>query len=315
MCEISIIDPSANDVSRLVDVTEAMYKRNNDGVGLIGVYSQGDEFRYTEYKSVDFDENAIAGFFGGNKEAWRVVVHCRLATAGGVSREATHPLQVQCSECDGRKVVHNGIVAGHQSWQQSLEAEGHHFNTEVDSEVIAHSIGELPRTMDGLVEEDFGLTGSLNFLVFGPDRILVRSGYKYQDRPESFLMGRPVRCAWDGTKRRQWMLVHPDRAVETMDASTQSRWSSRRTGSSSVGSSSGVYGRRNSDGTPGLDDDDEEDEESEEEVVEEDPLDGVEWDQDWLWRYAEAMQEGEEDEFNEIVDEHAEEDVETAESD
>lgn len=313
MCEISVIDPEPNDIQRLVDVTEAMYKRNNDGVGLVGVYPEGDEFRYTEYKSTEFDENAVAGFFGGNQEAWRVVVHCRLATAGGVSHDATHPIHVDCDKCDARKVIHNGIVTGHASWMQSLEGDGHEFETEVDSEVIAHSLGDLPSDIDDLDEENFGLTGSLNFLVMGKERILIRSGTKYQDRARDFLMGRPVRCAWDGEKKQQWMLVHPDKDVQTTPASAQSRWSSRRSGVTVYGGRGGVrHGGTDEDYTSGTSEssssesssDSTSDGESEEN---EEPMDDVDWEEDWLNRYADVENIPNGDEFEEIVNEHREE--------
>lgn len=296
MCEISIIDPSANSIDRLVDVTKAMFKRNNDGVGLVGVYPEGDQFRYTSFKSTEFDKNSVAGFFGGNQDAWRVIAHCRLATHGDVVDDNVHPLEIEDERCDANMVVHNGVVTGYQSWRQSLEAEGHDFNTDVDSEVIAHHLNDIPESIEDLDEEDFGLTGSLNFLLLGDERILVRSGYKYQDRPESFLMGLPVRCAWDGDKARQWMLVHPDKEVETMMAGTQNRWSGRRSG---VGSSYYDYlpdngtSQRNSQNTEG---DSGEDEEEVDHVVElqdddfddedlDEQMENVRWEEDWLHRY------------------------------
>lgn len=331
MCEISVINPEPNDIQRLVDVCEAMYKRNNDGIGLVGVYPEGDSFRYTEYKSTEFDENAIAGFFGGNQDAWRVIAHCRLATAGGVSWDATHPIHVECNACDALKVIHNGIVTGHQPWMSSLEDEGHNFNTEVDTEVIAHALDDIPEEIENLDEENFGITGSLNFLVLGQDRILVRSGTKYQDRPGSFLMGRPVRCSWDGEKTKQWMLVHPDKEVQTAPASTQNRWSSRRSGGTSTAYGSGQsrrgVNRGNgssssvSDYTSDDSDDESDNEETAEEEVgeseeEDDPMEKVDWEEDWMNRYVDVDglpggndggDQEEEDEFDEIVNEHREE--------
>lgn len=73
--------------------------------------------------------------------------HNRWATHGRPTEENAHPHR----DCTGRiVVVHNGIIENYLSLKRELQAEGHRFQTETDTEVIAH-----------LIERD--IAGGLNF--------------------------------------------------------------------------------------------------------------------------------------------------------
>ncbi len=67
------------------------------------------------------------------------IAHTRWATHGPPSRENAHPH----TDCLGiLAVVHNGIIKNFMELRRELEAKGHKFKSDTDTEVIAHLIEE-----------------------------------------------------------------------------------------------------------------------------------------------------------------------------
>lgn len=79
----------------------------------------------------EIEENPVGGRVG--------ISHTRWATHGGVSRENAHPH----SDASGRLVlVHNGVIENYQTLREHLTERGHVFQSQTDTEVLAHLVGE-----------------------------------------------------------------------------------------------------------------------------------------------------------------------------
>ena len=78
-------------------------------------------------------DNEISGTVG--------VGHTRWATHGKPSEQNAHP-----HRSDGCVLVHNGIIENYQPLKLELEKEGYKFESETDTEVVAHLIGRYLKT-------------------------------------------------------------------------------------------------------------------------------------------------------------------------
>jgi glutamine---fructose-6-phosphate transaminase (isomerizing) len=66
------------------------------------------------------------------------LAHTRWATHGGVTEGNAHP--VEACQGSGVTVVHNGIIENYVQLRRRLADDGHTFNTDTDTEVIAHLV-------------------------------------------------------------------------------------------------------------------------------------------------------------------------------
>ncbi|MCJ8317192.1 glutamine--fructose-6-phosphate transaminase (isomerizing) [Idiomarina sp.] len=108
------------------------------------------------------------------------IAHTRWATHGGVTEANAHPHRSE----DEIAVVHNGIIENHERLREELKAEGYVFNSQTDTEVIAHLIhherktkGDLLDAVKSAVRQLEGAYGTVVMNTKHPERLVVaRSG-------------------------------------------------------------------------------------------------------------------------------------------
>ncbi len=74
--------------------------------------------------------------------------HCRMATESDVDISGAHPYWAY--PFSDVAVVHNGQLTNYFQWRRRLEASGHRFQSECDSEIIAVYLAELMSDGDSL---------------------------------------------------------------------------------------------------------------------------------------------------------------------
>jgi glucosamine--fructose-6-phosphate aminotransferase (isomerizing) len=134
MCGIVGYIGARNAVPIILDGLRRLEYRGYDSAG-IAVLGNGDGLavRRASGKLRNLEEvirtSPIDGSYG--------IGHTRWATHGRPTEENAHPHR----DCTGNLVVvHNGIVENYLALKHQLQAEGHTFVTETDTEVIAHLI-------------------------------------------------------------------------------------------------------------------------------------------------------------------------------
>ena len=113
------------------------------------------------------EDSSISGTCG--------IGHTRWATHGRPSEANAHPH----TSCDGRiAVVHNGIIENFAELRDELEAQGHTFTSETDTEVAAHLIedayeGDLVAAVQAAASRLAGAYGLAVICADEPDTIVV----------------------------------------------------------------------------------------------------------------------------------------------
>ena len=126
----------------LIEGLRRLEYRGYDSAGLAVVNGHGIDVRRSAGKLHKLEEvlatDPLSGVYG--------LGHTRWATHGRPTEENAHPHR----DCTGRiVVVHNGIIENYLELKRALQARGHRFVTETDTEVVAHLV-EAEWGSDGL---------------------------------------------------------------------------------------------------------------------------------------------------------------------
>ena len=160
----------------LIEGLRRLEYRGYDSAGVAVVNGHGIDVRRSAGKLANLEtviaHDPITGIYG--------LGHTRWATHGRPTEENAHPHR----DCTGRiVVVHNGIIENYLELKQELQARGHKFVTETDTEVVAHLV-EAESKGDGLDKAVLRAMGRLRGLfaivllsVDDPQKIVaVRNG-------------------------------------------------------------------------------------------------------------------------------------------
>jgi glucosamine--fructose-6-phosphate aminotransferase (isomerizing) len=127
----------------LLEGLKRMEYRGYDSAGVAVMNGKGVETRKTAGKISQLERSLAASPVEGDLG----IGHTRWATHGVPNEGNAHPHV----DCKGEiAVVHNGIIENSGTLKQGLEARGHEFASETDTEVIAHLIEEA---FDGNLED------------------------------------------------------------------------------------------------------------------------------------------------------------------
>lgn len=166
MCGIVGAIASHDVVSTLVDGLKRLEYRGYDSAGL-AMLSAGSIHRVRRVGRVSEMERAakeesLAGSLG--------IGHTRWATHGGVTEPNAHP-HVSNNLI---AVVHNGIIENHDEERNRLQQLGYEFESQTDTEVIAHLVHhcyQVHRDLFKAVKEAVGhLTGAYAIAVLAADQ-------------------------------------------------------------------------------------------------------------------------------------------------
>ncbi|KQT31881.1 glucosamine--fructose-6-phosphate aminotransferase [Sphingomonas sp. Leaf412] len=133
MCGIVGILGRDNVAERLLDGLKRLEYRGYDSAGIATVHDGAIDRRRASGKlrnlAAVLDAEPLPGTIG--------IAHTRWATHGGPTTNNAHP-----HATDEVAVVHNGIIENFKPLREALEARGHVFTSETDTEVVAHLVSE-----------------------------------------------------------------------------------------------------------------------------------------------------------------------------
>ena len=155
----------------LLEGLKRMEYRGYDSAGVAVMNGNGVETRKAAGKISQLERALSASPVHGDTG----IGHTRWATHGVPNECNAHPH----TDCKGRiAVVHNGIIENSGTLKQGLQARGHKFASETDTEVIAHLVEEAfdGNLEDAVIEALWQIEGTYGIAVVSsldPDKIVA----------------------------------------------------------------------------------------------------------------------------------------------
>ncbi|HKY81322.1 MAG TPA: glutamine--fructose-6-phosphate transaminase (isomerizing) [Sphingobium sp.] len=134
MCGIIGIIGKDDVAERLVDGLKRLEYRGYDSAGVATIHGGLIDRRRAEGKLVNLVKELQAAPLPGTTG----IAHTRWATHGAPTTSNAHPHATQ-----DVALVHNGIIENFKPLREELEARGRVFDSQTDTEVVAHLVSEL----------------------------------------------------------------------------------------------------------------------------------------------------------------------------
>ena len=150
MCGIIGYIGSKNTANLLVRGLARLEYRGYDSAGI--AIHEGDQFYISKEVGQVKELEKIVDL---SRENGAGIAHTRWATHGGVTVENTHP---HFSQDQKVVLVHNGIIENYAFLKKKLMEQGHIFQSETDSEILVHLIGNFYAGKTAFGEEEYLLT-------------------------------------------------------------------------------------------------------------------------------------------------------------
>jgi glucosamine--fructose-6-phosphate aminotransferase (isomerizing) len=171
MCGIIGYIGSRSAPTLLIEGLKRMEYRGYDSAGVAVMNGNGVETRKAAGKISQLERALSASPVHGETG----IGHTRWATHGVPNECNAHPH----TDCKGEiAVVHNGIIENSGTLKQGLQARGHKFASETDTEVIAHLVEEAfdGNLEDAVIEALWQIEGTYGIAVVSsldPDKIVA----------------------------------------------------------------------------------------------------------------------------------------------